>query len=1200
MHETTQADPAALRSPAMVKRWARRYQAGMTEAGGASTQAGIYFQNSVAALYLAQLLQLDPMPPREQVVEVRVEAPTAVDDIVVRYADGHCRYLTAKLSIRSWDDAWDTLWSNVRAQAEDVRTRPDDRITIVVSDDTETTRDLRELCIRGGSALDHLEFASRLTIPQTTLLSRIGRDMQCAEERFRLLRRVDVRLLQEHEIQREVAQRLAQVAGGPDATILSVLRDLAGGQARTRKLFRAPSLRSRLQREHAIQVSEPIEWGLSAYRETVRRLARIEVPGSGNSRPASEVLVWPSLRDLNRAVPSDFDDELPPDRPDTLRSVIDMKSFPSELMDRLVVVAGPGYGKSALLSAVAERLASGPVTPVLVPLASLAASQASVADYLTENVNREFDVRVDWRRLAETGLVALLLDGLDEVPAVQRAPLMQRLRTFSARYPRVPWLLTARDPAVLTGTDEARILEILPLSDFEIVRFVDATAAGRTGLAGGELLRRLDGHPDLLRLARIPLFLSMMLSTGAVLDGSPTSRADLIERYLKTLFAPHEHKPAGGTPPSPASLRAVAATLAFERLEAGELGATEQKVRAVAFAQAGGQKGADELVAALVANGILRRQSSTRLRFPFPIVQEYLAATHLVEHAAGTLPARIDDAVRRPWAQALQFTLELHPFPAPYIRLILDRPADAFQTGLRLVARCIVNGATVDPALRAEVGDRLVDYWTHAHHGVRSRVGQMLFDGFARPISPRLRQALHHPWLMEDGAGAILSRALNRTLTMSVLDGMLRRPLPFFHIYRSLKPALGAVGDEAFARIVALLDGEPLEDSEHRGIDGLLSHFMVGDVTRDRALHAARDTRLPVEARLSCYGIAGRPLLPEAAQLTALMLRETESGAWHATDIIALAADPEEAFMAVLRDASIPEERRFQLAASLTRVFAGVMARESIIKRCLCDTEIPGDIAAVAMLHSAARGDRTAFESLVEMLPTLPTVIALQVVSLFGHHPGRPLAERAAALVQARTMTAAEAGKWAAAATCGMLYVFDMDWGFGGSLHDALPHAATDIWTQLVDQWSERADLTETQRFRILTAAAKLGSPDAQARLEAMVLAIENPDAPCYIEDGDLGSTMREAVREIRRRRALIPLALGERLARSEQANVPYAGVDAIAAHGDRAALNLLVAIHSDTSGAGERDTLESAIELLSSRLGLVIRRQGSDFAVDP
>ncbi|MCP3476516.1 hypothetical protein NLM33_40615 [Bradyrhizobium sp. CCGUVB1N3] len=61
----------------------------MAEPGGPTTQDGIFYQNTVAARFLADLLDLGRLPPRERVIEVRVEAPADVDDIVVRYADNH-------------------------------------------------------------------------------------------------------------------------------------------------------------------------------------------------------------------------------------------------------------------------------------------------------------------------------------------------------------------------------------------------------------------------------------------------------------------------------------------------------------------------------------------------------------------------------------------------------------------------------------------------------------------------------------------------------------------------------------------------------------------------------------------------------------------------------------------------------------------------------------------------------------------------------------------------------------------------------------------------------------------------------------------------------------------------------------------------------------------------------------------------------
>ena len=100
------------------------------------------------------------------------------------------------------------------------------------------------------------------------------------------------------------------------------------------------------------------------------------------------------------------------------------------------------------------------------------------------------------------------------------------------------------------------------------------------GVGSREILRRLDAYPDLARLARITLFLSMLIALTVTPGQFPTSRTDLIETYLKTLFSPHEHKAGASANLNASTLRNMAEILAFERLERQEIGATEREVLA--------------------------------------------------------------------------------------------------------------------------------------------------------------------------------------------------------------------------------------------------------------------------------------------------------------------------------------------------------------------------------------------------------------------------------------------------------------------------------------------------------------------------------------------------------------------------------------------------------------------------------------------
>ncbi|KAF1007586.1 MAG: hypothetical protein GAK28_01541 [Luteibacter sp.] len=247
----------------------------MPEAGGSATQAGIFYQNSVAALFLVDLLNFDPLPARERVIEVQVEAPEDVDDIVISYADGHRQYVSVKLSLTMSSSGWEQLWASFKAQHLSSRTGSDDPLTIVVGDSSGDSQALKSLCERSSSSLNGQELRGRLTQRQMTIFDNIAKIVEL-ETAFELLRRTSVRHLTELEIANEIGHR--RLAGGQTTPpqLLSMLRDIIGGQARRRGVFRAAPLRRKLKLEFNIELSEPPEWGLTSYRALVSRPSRID------------------------------------------------------------------------------------------------------------------------------------------------------------------------------------------------------------------------------------------------------------------------------------------------------------------------------------------------------------------------------------------------------------------------------------------------------------------------------------------------------------------------------------------------------------------------------------------------------------------------------------------------------------------------------------------------------------------------------------------------------------------------------------------------------------------------------------------------------------------------------------------------------------------------------------------------------------
>ena len=118
-----------------------------SELGGPTTQSGIFYQNSVAALYLGRLCDAAMQPKHLRVSRVRVEAPTVVDDIVVTFADKHKLYIHVKEKVSSGDGAWQKVWIDFDEQFhQNTFQRGKDRLLFQIGEFHNDHNELKGLC----------------------------------------------------------------------------------------------------------------------------------------------------------------------------------------------------------------------------------------------------------------------------------------------------------------------------------------------------------------------------------------------------------------------------------------------------------------------------------------------------------------------------------------------------------------------------------------------------------------------------------------------------------------------------------------------------------------------------------------------------------------------------------------------------------------------------------------------------------------------------------------------------------------------------------------------------------------------------------------------------------------------------------------------------------------------------------------------
>ena len=290
---------------------------GMSETGGPTTQSGILYQNSIAALFLGRLCDAAQRPDRERVIGVRVEAPGHVDDIVVTFADDHREFIHVKESVRPGQDPWRKLWSDFDAQFRraDFR-RGEDRLVLYVGEMREEHRVLREVCLRASGSASYGEWQDTQSEDQKALVSKIvalftgsALDGPAVLAIFSHVR-VESWSLSEIERDKTPYWMPPTCEGRVPVELFRLLRDRVGGEARRRGTFTAPGLRADLASE-GYRLAEPPD--IATLREAVTgcgallRHHKHTIAHTGRHVPAGvvgEILAWARSPPSTAASPS--------------------------------------------------------------------------------------------------------------------------------------------------------------------------------------------------------------------------------------------------------------------------------------------------------------------------------------------------------------------------------------------------------------------------------------------------------------------------------------------------------------------------------------------------------------------------------------------------------------------------------------------------------------------------------------------------------------------------------------------------------------------------------------------------------------------------------------------------------------------------------------------------------------------------------
>lgn len=432
----------------------------MSEPGGSTTQSGIWYQNSVTALHLGRMCDAVARPDPEQVVEVRVEAPTSVNDVVLTFADGHRTYMEAKETISVSSRPWLKMWKDLDKQFRQENFRRDkDRLLLCFGEPRNEHYTLKGLCERAADSQSHDEWWGRLAGPQRALVGKIEpllrSGLSTEPEVLPFFAHVDVEVWPLEHVEQSMAPYWMPDSNRHWWSLFDLLRGRVGGKARRRGWFTSAPLRESLRTRDEVVLSTPP--GITDLRESVR--------GCGTILKQHKRTFGDTALRLERDVVSDI--------------VCWAREAPDEEGEDNVAVLldRAGMGKTVVMSDVLRRLEAAGAT-VLAIKADTQLSGVADRDDLRENLDLPDCVERVVRRLAALEKVVVIVDQIDALSlsmARDQRALGVVLETVAKmrEIPGVRVLFSCRafdlsnDPR-LNRVEVARRFALPPLSDEEV------------------------------------------------------------------------------------------------------------------------------------------------------------------------------------------------------------------------------------------------------------------------------------------------------------------------------------------------------------------------------------------------------------------------------------------------------------------------------------------------------------------------------------------------------------------------------------------------------------------------------------------------------------------------------------------------------------------------------------------------------------
>lgn len=224
--------------------------------------------------------------------------------------------------------------------------------------------------------------------------------------------------------------------------------------------------------------------------------------------------------------------------------------------DRALLILGDaGSGKTTTLLRLAQALATRATSvvtepiPVVLNLSSWAADRLPLVDWVTEELVAKYQIpRRIGRPWLEDDALVLLLDGFDELSALQRPACARAINAFRREWGLTGLVVTTR-PAEYESTGLrlklGGAIRLLPLTETQrdaYLRLSGARLAGlRRAMAGDDTLRQLGRSPLFLEIMSVVFGDAAPADVSGLADGDSQTHVHMVN-VRRRLFSAYEQR----------------------------------------------------------------------------------------------------------------------------------------------------------------------------------------------------------------------------------------------------------------------------------------------------------------------------------------------------------------------------------------------------------------------------------------------------------------------------------------------------------------------------------------------------------------------------------------------------------------------------------------------------------------------------------